>query len=132
MKKIIFLLLFYVSFGFVRAQDTIANLNGPHGGRLKSVKNYKIEMLAAYNIVYTYLYDEKLKPISVNGITGNIMFYYACYSSINTKLKPYAVNGFFAEVSPIDYYYCVVNFNVFGNLISTRFENLSGLAKKEK
>ena len=132
MKKIIFLLLFYVSFSFVRAQDTIANLNGPHGGRLKSVKNYKIEMLAAYNIVYTYLYDEKLKPISVNGITGNIMFYYACYSSINTKLKPYAVNGFFAEVSPIDYYYCVVNFNIFENLISTRFENLSGLAKKEK
>jgi hypothetical protein len=131
MKKIIFLSIIYFSFGFLLAQDTIPDLNGPHGGRLKSVKNYKIEMLGTYNIVYTYLYDKNLKPISVKGITGNIMFYYSGNASINAKLKPFEANGFFAEVSPVDYFYCVVNFNIFGNYISTRFENLSELAKKE-
>lgn len=115
-----------------QAQDTLNNMSGPHGGRLKTVQNYKIEMLGSYRRVITYLFDKDLKPISNKGISGNILFFYTGNASLNIKLKPYEHNGFFAEVSAIDYFYCIVNLNIYGNTISSTFDNLSELAKKEK
>jgi hypothetical protein len=131
MKTIITIVLALTMYN-AQAQDTISNVSGPHGGKLKSVQNYKIEMLGSYRRVITYLYDNDLKPISNKGINGNILFFYNDNASLNMKLKSYETNGFYAEVSAIDYFYCIVNLTVYGKTISAKFDNLSQLAEKDK
>lgn len=130
--KTIMTIVFAMTMNHAQAQDTLSNISGPHGGRLKSVQNYKIEMLGSYRRVITYLFDKDLKPISNKGINGNVLFFYADNASLNVKLKPYETNGFYAEISAIDYFYCIVNLNVYGNTISSKFDNLSQLAEKDK
>jgi hypothetical protein len=131
MKTIMTIVLAMTMYN-VHAQDTISNVSGPHGGKLKAVQNYKIEMLGSYRRVITYLYDKDLKPISNKGINGNILFFYNDNASLNIKLKSYEDNGFYAEVSAIDYFYCIVNLTVYGKTISSKFDNLSQLAEKDK
>lgn len=114
------------------AQDTLTQISGPHGGKLNYTQGFKIEMLGSHNIVFTYLYDKNLNPISNKGITGNVMFFYLGNANLNVRLKAYESNGFAAEVPALDYYYCTVNFNIYGKYISTKFNNLSELAEKHK
>ena len=129
--KIFLTIILALSICNANAQDTISNISGPHGGRIKTIQNYNIEVLGTYHRVITYLFDKDLKPISNKGINGNILFFYADNASLNIKLKPYEINGFFAEISATDYYYCVVNLSIYGKTISSKFDNLSQLAEKE-
>jgi hypothetical protein len=130
--KTIITIIFAIVIYSAQGQDTLSNVSGPHGGRLKLVQNYNVEVLGSYRRVITYLFDKDLKPISNKGINGSILFFYADNASLNVKLKPYETNGFYAEVSAVDYFYCVVNLTIYGKTISSKFDNLSDLAKKEK
>ena len=131
MRTIVFIALSIV-ISNIKAQDTIKKVVGPHGGSIKHVENYNLEILNAYNSVLTYLYDKGLSPISNKGINGDIMFIYADNASLNVKLKAIESNGFIAEITNQDYFYFVINLNISGKFISAKFDNFSRLAKKQK
>ena len=126
------IIAFIILVSNINAQDTIKNVGGPHGGILKSVESYKIEMLITYNRIYAYLYNKNVEPIRNKNITGEVVFVYEDNASLNIKLNPYENDGFIADVANPNYSYCTINFNIYGKMITTKFENQPELAKKEK
>lgn len=124
-EKIIIALIVLVST--IKAQDTTNSIN-PHGGILKTIQNYKIEVVESYGCVSVYVYDATLKSISNRGITGEILFVYDNDASLNAKLKPVGNDGFIAEVLNSNYYYYTVHLKIHGKIIKSKFDNISGLA----
>jgi hypothetical protein len=74
MKNIVVILFLIFSFQALQAQK-----NGlvPHGGRLKSVGNYKIELFGCDDYIEVYLFDRDTNSISNNDITGAVEFFIA-------------------------------------------------------
>lgn len=125
------IIAFIVLVTGAKAQDTISYVSGPHGGLLKTVENYKIETISSYGCITTYLFDGNLKAIPNKFISGTIIFFYGNDASLNNYLIPSGMDAFTADVSNTDYYYYVIHLKVAGKLISTRFDNFSGIAEKE-
>ena len=125
------IIAFIVLVTSAKAQDTTSYVSGPHGGLLKSVENYKIEVINTYGCITAYLFDKTLKAIPNKFISGSIMFFFNNDVSLNKYLIPNGTDGFTADVSSADYYYYTIRFEVNKKIISTRFDNLSGIAEKE-
>lgn len=115
----------------VKAQDTNSFVNGPHGGELKTVENYKIETVNTYGCITAYVFDGGLTLLPNKFISGSIMFYYNNGGSLNNYLIPTGNDSFTADVSNIGYYYYIIQFKVNKKVISTRFDNLSGIVENE-
>lgn len=127
--KLIIAFILLVTSG--KAQDTINYISGPHGGLLKTVENYKIETINSYGCITAYLFDVGLKAIPNKFISGTIMFFYSNGASLNNYLIPTGSDSFTADVSNTDYYYYIIHLKVDGKSISTRFNNLTGIAEME-
>lgn len=127
-KLIIALIVIVTS---AKAQNTASFITGPHGGLLKSVENYKIETINSFGCITAYLFEGNLTVSPNKFVSGSIMFFYNNDASLNNYLIPIGTDGFTADVSNKDYYYYTIHFKVNGKLISTRFENLYGIAEKE-
>ena len=84
MKSLIFM-AFIVLITSAKAQDTINNMSGPHGGLLKKVGNYKIETINSYGCITAYLFDGSLKLIPNKIISGTILFFYGNGASLNNQ-----------------------------------------------
>ena len=129
--KLIFLALLlifiFVLLGFVHYQPSI----GPHGGTVKQTENYNIEMKNPYGNFYAYLLDKKLKSISNKGISCEVKFFLADNTNIDIVLKPQGDDSFFTETT-VQYQSCRITFNLFGKMVSAKFENETPMVKKNK
>jgi len=115
---IIFLIFFTQAF---RAQQ---NGLGPHGGRLKSVGNYKLEVFGCDNYLEIYLYDRDTSAISNNDIVGNVEFYYNGSATLTSLLTKYGIDGFTAEIPVNTFIYSKPALDINGEIIVTeKFEN---------
>src|ERR1035437_5687794 len=90
---------------------------GPHGGSLQKVENYHIEMKAFNTNIYTYLLDEKLKPISNKEMSCTIQFFFNDSVTTDARMKPTGEDGFILESNAIAYRSCKVAFKMPGKTL---------------
>lgn len=116
----------------IKGQDTINYVTGPHGGLLKSVENYKVEVINTYGCISAYLFDSALKLIPNKYLSGSILFFFDNDVSLNKYLIPEGTDGFIVDVSNANYYYYVIHFKLNEKRIITRFNNSSSIAEIEQ
>lgn len=104
---------------------------GPHGGELKQAENFKIELKSSFPNFYTYLLDQKLKPVKNKGITCEIKFFFPDDTSADLILKPFQDDGFILELGKTVYNSCIVTFNVFGKSVSAKFEKENSIVSEK-
>jgi hypothetical protein len=126
--KIKIIIAFIVLITSARAQDTINYVTGPHGGLLKSVENYRVEVINTYGCITAYLFNSSLTIIPNKYLSGTIMFYFDNNVTLNKYLIPEGTDGFSVDVSNANYYYYVIQFRQNEKTITTRFNNAWSLA----
>lgn len=96
---------------------------GPHGGRVKAVAEYRVE--AGYNAtnIFAYLYDRAMNQIPNEGITCTAVFDFPNKEVGNLDLIPYGKYGFQATLIDRDYAACTITFIKDRDTISARYEN---------
>jgi hypothetical protein len=109
---------------FVQVMQARQNGFGPHGGRLKTVGNYKIELFGCGNYLEIYLFDSDTDAINNNDITGNIEFFYANQTTLSSPLVRYGMDGFTAKIPVNAFSYSKPSFEDKGIFIVTeKFDN---------
>lgn len=126
------IIAFIVLITSVKAQDTTSYVNGPHGGLLKTVENYKIEFIYTFDCITTYLFDVDFNVIPNKFIVGSITFFYNKEVSLHKYLIPSGTDSFRADVPSANYNYCIMDFKINQKSIRVKFDNFSGIVKKEK
>lgn len=97
---------------------------GPHGGRLKPVGNYKIELFGCDDHIEVYLFDRDTNAISNNNITGAVEFFFSGQATLSSPLTHYGMDGFTAKIPSNTFLYSKPTFNMDGETIITqKFEN---------
>lgn len=105
----------------VKAQS---NGIGPHGGRLKTANNCKIEVAGCDNYLEIYLYDRDTNAINNTNITGNVIFYYNNTAELNVPMVKYGLEGFTAKIPINTFSYSKVIFDINSEfIINQKFEN---------
>ena len=130
--KTILTIILAALVGTFNAQVVIKSKTGPHGGVLNVEQGYKIEMIDPPGSVVVYLFDKNLEAVIDKDIRAEIMFVYAENAVLNKTLVACEKNGFEAGVENQYYFYSVVTFNISGKIITSKFENLFGLADKSQ
>lgn len=125
------IIAFIVITTSLKAQDPTLYISGPHGGLLKTVENYKIEFIPAFDCITTYLFDTDFKVIPNKFITGSIMFFYTNEGSLHKYLLPNGTDSFSADVPNANYNYCIMDFKINEKSIRVKFDGFLGIAKKE-
>lgn len=121
MKSIILLFALFLSLQPIKAQQSTL---GPHGGRLKTAGNYKIELFGCDNYLEIYLFDRDSNTINNTGITGTIEFYYTGEATLSSTLVHYGMDGFTAKIPNNTFLYSKPSFNINGQFVLTeKFEN---------
>ena len=73
MKTIVFIVALLFSLQVASAQQ---NGFGPHGGRLKTVGNYKLELFGCDDHIEVYLFDSDTNAINNKDISGTVEFFF--------------------------------------------------------
>lgn len=104
-------------------KSSVYNDIGPHGGRVKNVGNYNIEMKVASPNYQAFLLDNRLNPISNKGVTCEMRFFLYDSSTLDIDLKPFGEDGFIVESGIAGYHFYNVIFYAFGKQIKAKFED---------
>ena len=97
---------------------------GPHGGRLKTVGNYKIELFGCDDHIEVYLFDRDTNAISNNNVSGNVEFFYNGQATLSRPLVHYGMDGFTAKIPVNTFLYSKPTFNMDeGVIVTEKFEN---------
>lgn len=129
-RKVLMLAAGIFMFTSVTFSQTVTDPAAPHGGRIKAAGNYFVELLFSSEKTYVYLLDQKVKPVSNQGISGKIIFQQADNIVTASELIPLKEEGFIAKVSVPAYVSCTVNFEVRGKKISAAFDNAESIAER--
>ncbi len=109
---------------FVQALKAQQSGFGPHGGRLKTVGSYKLELFGCDNYLEIYLFDNDTNAINNSGIKGNVEFYYSGSATLSAPLAHYGMDGFTAKIPVNTFMYCKPTLDIKGEFIVTeKFEN---------
>jgi len=97
---------------------------GSHGGRLKTVGKYKIELFGCNDHIEVYLFDSDTNAISNTDIVGNVEFYYDGSATLTSLLAHYGMDGFTAKIPVNTFIYCKPALDIDGKFIITeKFDN---------
>ena len=119
-KSISFVLIMFFFAAGLEAQSGF----GPHGGRLKTVDAYKIEVSGCDNYVEIYLFDSDTNAINNDHISGQVEFVYANEAVLISPLIHYGMDGFTAKIPKDTFLYSKPSLTVNGTFIVTeKFEN---------
>lgn len=121
MKKILFFLLLTLQLGVFAQVDT---LRGPHGGRIHSYMDYRIEMVGCNDYLEIYLYNKVMDPLNNYGVLGDVKFYYPNEVYSSSPLVPYGADGFTAKIPSPIYYNSRVTMNFAGQALTAKFDNV--------
>ena len=101
------------------------DLQPPHGGELKKVGKYHIEMLANMMLkedkLMFYLFRKNLKTITNEGITGTVSIEYNDGTTAEQALQAKGTDFFVAQLKNTGSFQCIVKFTVKGKTVSTVF-----------
>lgn len=129
--RLILFVLFLSEILVLYSLNIVQSNTGPHGGEFKQVENFNIEMKSSFPNFYFYLLDQKLKPINNYGISCEVRFFLPDETSTELTLKRFQQDGFMIEAGEIIYNSCRVTFNVFGKLVSAKFEKENFMVRKK-
>ncbi len=121
-SKIIGLLSFLLFFaqGIYAQQKDI----GPHGGRLKTTGNYRVELFGCENYLEVYVLDIDNDAINNANIKGSVEFFYPNQTTLSYPLVQYGMDGFTAKIPVTTFYQCRVSLNINSEFIITeKFDN---------
>ncbi len=121
-SKIIVLLslLFFFSQVICAQQKDI----GPHGGRLKTTGNYRIELFGCENYLEVYVFDIDNEAINNANIKGDVEFFYQNQATLSYLLVKYGMDGFTAKIPVTTFYQCRVSLDINSEFIVTeKFDN---------
>lgn len=96
---------------------------GPHGGLLKQVGEFKIELKLNSHFLYTYLLGQKGNSISNREVSCRVMLRHPNQSEVQLAMRRFGDDGFFSESGNIpaaSYWIC---FEVKGETVSARFDD---------
>ncbi len=100
-------------------------MQAPHGGELKEVGKYHIEMvvdmLMKEDQITIYLFKGNMKPVSNDGITGTITFNFKDGSVISDKVRTKGDSRFVAQLKNSESFNCIVKLSIDGKTVSTVF-----------
>ena len=109
---------------FTQSANAQQNGIGPHGGRLKSIDNCKIELFGCDDHIEVYLFDRDTNAISNNNVTGAVEFFYSGQATLSCPLTRYGMDGFTAKIPANTFLYSKPMFNLDGGaIVTTKFEN---------
>src|ERR1700758_3099831 len=95
-KQIITITFLFFLAQLLRAQQ--GNGLGPHGGMMKSIGDYKMEVLGCDDYLEVYLYDRDTNAVNNSKIVGNVEFYYNESAALVSSLVKYGIDGFTAKI----------------------------------
>jgi len=131
-----FVVLFFLTLALIAGVAAKTQV-GPHGGTLKGVENYFIEMKqveapshAVTKKLYAYLLDKKMKTFTNKEVSADILFFFPDSTSTSIPLKPEMDDAFTCEV-PADYHACKITFNLDGKLLSAKFNSPIKMVKNK-
>ncbi len=130
-KFIFSILLLLITSVFVSFNSHQSAIVGPHDGIVKEAGDYNIEIKKIEPLLYAYLLDKKLNPISNKGISCEARFLFSDSTNFNIHLKPYGDEGFSMESNSLKYNSYRIYFTINGKLISAQFENESLIVEKK-
>lgn len=104
----------------------------PHGGEVKAVGKYQIEMvfspLIKQDPLTFYLMSKKGKPLNDTTVTGKAEFTFQDVSIAVIELEPRGENSYAVQLSDrIKSFICLVTFQINGENVMARFD--SGISK---
>jgi len=123
MKTCIILIIILLGLG--NASEAQNPSSAPHGGLLRLAGYYKVELVDCHEYVEAYLYELDLCPILNSGLSGQIDFHYINGDLITSRLYPYGVDAFTAEVKQHCYTGCTVSLQGVGAAIKVEFSGFS-------
>ena len=121
MKTIVFIVALLFSLQVASAQQ---NGFGPHGGRLKTVGNYKLELFGCDDHIEVYLFDSDTNAINNKDISGTVEFFFNGSATLVSPLVKYGMDGFTAKIPGNTFIYSKPSFDINGTFIVTeKFDN---------
>lgn len=121
MKTVTIIVAFLFSLQVVSAQQKGF---GPHGGRLKTVGSYKLELFGCDDHIEVYLFDSDTNAINNKSISGTVEFFFNGSATLVSPLVKYGMDGFTAKIPGNTFIYSKPSFDVNGSFIVTqKFEN---------
>lgn len=96
---------------------------GPHGGEIKPVDNFFIEMKSEKSTIYAYFLDNKKMTVRSPNITCEAKLMYADSSVLAIEMLPFGTEGFIGQTAADNYNTCLITFTIAGEKASAVFEN---------
>lgn len=128
------LLLSIISFTSIYAQHdhsshshapTIVKQQAPHGGEIKEIGKYKLEvvsnMMLKKDQLRFYLFKGNFKPLLNQEITGELIINKPDGTSINQSLQAKGDDFFVAQVDGVGVLSCTIKFLIKGKRVSKTF-----------
>ncbi len=97
---------------------------GPHGGRLKTVGSYKIELFGCDDHIEVYLFDSDTNAINNKDISGTVEFFFNGSATLVSPLVYYGMDGFTAKITGNTFIYSKPSLDINGTfMVTEKFEN---------
>lgn len=122
--KLTFLVLpvaIILSWFFAQGSESIDR--GPHGGEIKAVDQYYIEMKSEPATIYAYFLDRNKMSVRNPNLKCEAKLMYADSTVTKIDLLPYGVDGFSGKIVADNYNTCLITFTFAGEKVSAAFEN---------
>lgn len=104
---------------------------GPHGGQIKAVDNYYVEMKSDESTIYAYLLDRNKLAVRNGNVKCEVRLLFADSSIFEVKMEPFGTEGYYGLTAAQNYNLCLVTFTIFNAKISAAFKNNTLLVSSE-
>lgn len=105
------------------SQGSEAMDRGPHGGEIKPVDNYFIEMKSEKSTIYAYFLDRNKMAVRNVNMSCEAKLMYADSSVLAIEMIPFGTEGYIGQTAADNYNTCLITFTVAGEKVSALFEN---------
>lgn len=129
LKSTLMVILLFSTLGLISFVLSPKQTQGPHGGTLKKAGGYFIEIKNFEKILSVYLLDQKLKPVKIKGITGEVKLIFADNTDMTIPLKN--TEERFTCKLPEGMFFCKIMFKVNDKPVSATYENAGQVVLKK-
>lgn len=110
-----------LSWFFAQGYDSIDR--GPHGGEIKAVDQYYIEMKSEPATIYAYFLDRNKMSVRNPNLKCEAKLMYADSSITKIDMLPFGTEGYYGKIAADNYNTCLITFTFAGEKVSAAFEN---------
>jgi|ERR1700741_235277 len=119
-RAALFVFLFFYTVGMISL--ILSRPQGPHGGVIKKAGDYFIEMKNSETVFNAYLLNQKLEPVNIQNVFGEVKFIFPDSTDMLIQLRQ-EENDVFVCDPPKGFFTCKVTFTIIGKSVSAKFVN---------